>query len=236
MRLCMGNRIVIRMDNCMGNHMCIYRHFMNIQYPFKASLFGKFDMNMDLKALRKSLRQQRRAVSKFQQRKSEHDVLKQLSQEPRFKTAQKVGVYLHAFGEIQTRLIIEKCFSLGKRVFLPMICNMNQRLVWVQISQRQYHKARFSHHPLGMQEPMASRGLHVSTLDVLLLPLLACDQHGTRMGMGGGFYDRTLASAPHTPYRIGLAHNFQYLSNELIRQPWDQPIHLLITPSARYWF
>ena len=113
---------------------------------------------------------------------------------------------------------------------------MNQRLVWIKISQAQYHNARFSHHPLGMQEPMASRGQQVSTLDVLLLPLLACDQHGTRMGMGGGFYDRTLACAPHKPYRIGLAHDFQYLAVDLIRQPWDQPIHLLITPSAHYRF
>ncbi len=193
-------------------------------------------MNVDLNALRKSLRQQRRNVSKIQQRKSERHILNQLNKNPQFKTAQKVGVYLNAFGEIQTRLIIEKCFALGKHVFLPMICNMNRHLMWVQISQRQYHNARFSHHPLGMQEPMASRGLHVSTLDVLFMPLLACDQRGTRMGMGGGFYDRTLASAPHTPYRIGLAHNFQYLSDELLRQPWDQPIHLLITPSARYRF
>lgn len=191
---------------------------------------------MDLKSLRKSLRQQRRAISEFQQRKSEHAILKQLNQESHFKKAQKVGVYLHAFGEIQTRMIIQTCFALGKQVFLPMICNMNQHLVWIQINQRQYYNARFSHHPLGMQEPMASRGRHVSTLDILIMPLLACDHRGTRMGMGGGFYDRTLASAPKKPFRIGLAHDFQYLSNELIRQPWDQPIQLLITPSGQYRF
>ena len=46
-----------------------------------------------------------------------------------------------------------------------------------------------------MKEPMATRGQHVSTLDLLIMPLLACDQLGTRIGMGGGFCDRTLATA-----------------------------------------
>ncbi len=66
-----------------------------------------------------------------------------------------------------------------------MICSINQRLVWVRISKNQYVNRRFSHHPLGMKEPMATRGKHVSKLDLLLMPLLACDQYGTRIGMGG---------------------------------------------------
>ncbi len=68
-----------------------------------------------------------------------------------------------------------------------MICNMNQNLMWVKISSSQYLNKRFSHHPLGMKEPMASRGQHVSTLDLLIMPLLACDHLGTRIGMGGGY-------------------------------------------------
>jgi 5-formyltetrahydrofolate cyclo-ligase len=83
-----------------------------------------------------------------------------------------------------------------------MICNMNQRLVWVKVSRNQFQNKRFSHHPLGMQEPMATRGQHVSHLDLLLMPLLACDPYGTRIGMGGGFYDKTLASAPITVHFV----------------------------------
>ncbi len=45
------------------------------------------------------------------------------------------------------------------------------------------------------------------------MPLLACDTHGTRIGMGGGYYDRTLASAPQHPYRLGIAHDFQLIHN-----------------------
>lgn len=187
-------------------------------------------MLYDLNTLRKNLRKQRRAVNPFQQKQSEQAVLNLLIRIPEFQQAHKIGLYLHAFGEIHTHKIMEYCFAQGKAVFLPMICNMNQRLAWVQISQHQYRSKRFSHHPLGMKEPMAARGLHVSKLDVLIMPLLACDDTGTRIGMGGGFYDKTLATAAKRPYRLGLAHDFQLLHCNIQREAWDQPLDGLLTP------
>ncbi|WP_353143640.1 5-formyltetrahydrofolate cyclo-ligase [Acinetobacter pragensis] len=187
-------------------------------------------MLYDLNSLRKNLRKQRRALNQFQQKQSEQAVLNQLIRIPEFQQAHKIGLYLHAFGEIHTHKIMEYCFAHGKAVFLPMICNMNQRLTWVQISQHQYRSKRFSHHPLGMKEPMAARGLHVSKLDVLIMPLLACDDTGTRIGMGGGFYDKTLATAAKRPYRLGLAHDFQLQHSRIQREAWDQPLDGLLTP------
>ena len=193
-------------------------------------------MNQPLNPLRKQLRLKRRLVSPTEHKQTEQQVLNRLRYSPQFKSAQKIGLYLHAFGEVHTRKIIQFCFQKNKQVYLPMICNMNQNLMWVKISSSQYLNKRFSHHPLGMKEPMASRGQHVSTLDLLIMPLLACDQLGTRIGMGGGFYDRTLASAPHRPFRLGLAHTFQYIDQTLPRQKWDQPIHGLLTPKKFYIF
>ena len=193
-------------------------------------------MSAKLNILRKTLRQQRRRVSTFEQKQSEQSVLNLIVKSAVFKHAQKVGLYLHAFGEIQTDLIIKKCFSLGKHVYLPMICNMNQKLVWIHVSRSQYLNKRFTHHRLGMKEPIQTRAKNVDQLDLLIMPLLACDRLGTRMGMGGGYYDRTLAQAKYKPIRIGLAHDYQYLSEPLIRQSWDQPLDILITPSKTYRF
>ena len=193
-------------------------------------------MNQPLNPLRKQLRLKRRLVSPTEHKQTEQQVLNLLRHSRQFKSAQKIGLYLHAFGEVHTRKIIQFCFQKNKQVYLPMICNMNQNLMWVKISSSQYLNKRFSHHPLGMKEPMASRGQHVSTLDLLIMPLLACDHLGTRIGMGGGFYDRTLASAPHRPFRLGLAHTFQYIDQTLPRQKWDQPIHGLLTPKKFYIF
>ncbi|MFH7765304.1 5-formyltetrahydrofolate cyclo-ligase [Acinetobacter sp. BSP-28] len=188
-------------------------------------------MSVHLKALRRHLRHQRRAVSKFQQKQAQQKVLQQLIRLKSFQHAKKIGVYLHAFGEINTNQIIEYCFKQHKEVYLPMICTMNQQLHWVRISLQQYRNKRFSYHPFGMQEPMAGRGAHVSTLDFLIMPLLACDIYGTRIGMGGGFYDKTLASAIHSPFRLGIAHDFQLIKQRLHRETWDQPLDALLTPS-----
>ena len=188
------------------------------------------------KLIRKTLQHNRRSLTQFDQRKTEITIKHTLQKFSKFRSAKKIGLYLHAFGEVHTRSIIQLCFKHKKQVYLPMICSMNQRLVWVKINQNQYNNRRFSHHPLGMKEPMTSRGQHVSQLDLLLTPLIACDHLGTRMGMGGGYYDRTLASAPQRPYRLGLAHQFQYIEETIPRQPWDQPLDGLLTPNHLYRF
>ena len=190
----------------------------------------------ELSFIRKNLRSKRRSLSPLEQKKAQLNVLHHLNSLAIFHSSKKIGLYLHAFGEVHTDLIIKLCFQKNKQVYLPMICSMNQRLVWVRISKNQYVNRRFSHHPLGMKEPMATRAKHVSSLDLLIMPLLACDQYGTRIGMGGGYYDRTLASAKHKPYRLGLAHQFQFIEHTLKRQSWDQPLDALLTPLRVYYF
>ncbi len=187
-------------------------------------------MSFALSQLRQRLRHQRRQVTIFQQRRAEQQLLQQLRTDAQFRSAKHIGLYLNAFGEIHTRKLILQCFAHAKIVYLPLICPMNQKLVWVRVSQSQYLNHRFAKHRLGMQQPMATRGYATEHLDLLFMPLLGCDHRGMRLGMGGGFYDRTLACAPKKPYRIGLAHDFQRIE-QLTTQPWDQGLDALITPS-----
>lgn len=189
-----------------------------------------------MNALRSQIRKQRRQISIFQQRQSEQDCLNQLSHFHHFQHAKKIGIYLNAFGEVYTNKIIEYAFTKGKEVYLPKVISTRQALIWVKITKQQYRNKRFVPHALGMLEPVATRGLHVSQLDFLIMPLLACDFLGTRIGMGGGFYDKTLASAPYKPFRLGLAHDFQFLNIQLDRQVWDQPLNALLTPSKLHRF
>lgn len=187
-------------------------------------------MSLTLSQLRRQLRQQRRRISSFKQRQSQQQTFARLRRHAIFKHSQHIGVYLHAFGEIHTQQLIMECFALGKQVYLPMICNMNQHLVWVKISKQQYINRRFAMHRLGMQQAMQNRARAVTQLDLLIMPLLACDLLGTRLGMGGGFYDKTLSRAAKKPYRLGLAHDFQLLTTPLQREAWDQPLDALVTP------
>ena len=181
--------------------------------------------------LRKSLRLQRRHLNCFQHRQAEQKIIAEFLSNSHFRFAKKIGIYLSAFGEVDTNRLIHLCFKLGKSVYLPRVSNLNGRLKWVEITLHQYLTKKFSKHTLGMYEPKNSIGITAKELDVLIMPLLACDQFGTRMGMGGGYYDRTLSLAPRKPYRIGIAHDFQVISEKLERHAWDQPLDQLITPN-----
>lgn len=191
---------------------------------------------LDLPNLRKQMRKKRRQVGMFEHRQTAQAILAKLRAFPQLQHACHVGIYLDAFGEVQTRAIILWCFEQGKSVYLPIVCPLNEHLVWGKISRQQYMNQRFQQHPLGMKEPHQSRGLHMKHLDLVLMPLLIADAHGTRVGMGGGYYDRSLSRCPQKPIRVGLSHDFQMVEGQLPRQVWDQPLDYLVTSRKFYHF
>ena len=183
-------------------------------------------------ALRHQTRKQRRQLSRRQLRQAEIAVANKMLKAAEIKKAKKIGLYLNDFGEVPTQALIEKLIQQNKKVYIPMICNMNQQLVWTELTLNHLHSNRLARHRLGMQQIMASRGFAIATLDVVIMPLVLFDRFGHRVGMGGGFYDRTLAKHPYRPIRLGLAHDFQEVSGILATQIWDQNLDLLCTPTG----
>jgi len=85
----------------------------------------------------------------------------------------------------------------------------------------------------GIEEPKAiGKPRPANSFDLLLIPLVAFDRSGTRMGMGAGYYDRALEALGHQtstkPYLVGLAHHFQEVKS-LERAPWDVPLDAILT-------
>lgn len=190
---------------------------------------------MNLADLRRYLRQTRRNLSAASRRQAGRQVAAHLRRHPMLQAAHHIGVYLDDFGEVPTRDVILQLFQQGKTVYLPVIRPFDQRLVFAPITQQQYQQQRFYRHRLGMLEPRHQRGRAVTQLDVLIMPLVAVDQRGIRLGMGGGFYDRTLATAPTRPDRMGLAYPFQHVSL-LPARPWDQALDAVVTPEQITYF
>jgi 5-formyltetrahydrofolate cyclo-ligase len=79
-------------------------------------------------------------------------------------------------------------------------------------------------------------------LDLVLTPLVAFDLTGTRLGMGGGFYDRSFSfllnhgSIEKRPYLLGLGYEFQKATEVLVREGWDVPLDAAVTEAAFYRF
>ncbi len=157
--------------------------------------------------LREHLKQQRMALSGAQLANAGDACLRQLLALPAFSNAQKVGAYLDFRGEMSTQAVIAHLLANQQQVFLPVISK--ERLVYA----RHQNAADLAKNRYGILEPVASAA--------------RCDT-GNRLGMGGGYYDKTLGSMQKKPLLIGLAHSFQELPS-LIADPWDVPLNGIAT-------
>ncbi|ACJ30732.1 5-formyltetrahydrofolate cyclo-ligase family protein [Shewanella piezotolerans WP3] len=188
------------------------------------------------KAIRKAVRTARRNLSLTQQKegsilaaKSALDKLKQIQ-------ASKVALYLTNDGELDTAPLIEMLWQHGIEVYLPRLHPFSAgNLLFLQYDQ----KTTLEKNSLGIWEPKLdiTQMILPHQMDVMITPLVAFDEVGNRMGMGGGYYDRTLANwqATGKPFPIGYAHNCQKVS-QLACQLWDIPLPFIITPSKSYSF
>lgn len=173
------------------------------------------------KQLRARLRQRRKAIAASAVNQAERAIARHGLRCTALRRARRVGVYLAMGSELRTAALIRALQQRGTRVFAPAV-------VRGQLCFRALDGQRLSRHALGMAQPVEGRPLRAAELDVLLLPLLGVDARGTRLGQGGGYYDRALARCRYRPYRIGVGYALQAVET-LPREPWDQPLHALLT-------
>ncbi|AHG19345.1 5-formyltetrahydrofolate cyclo-ligase [Chania multitudinisentens RB-25] len=183
--------------------------------------------------IRNEIRQRRRALTAAQQHDFALQIAVRVTQHPRLQAAQHIAVFLSFDGELDTHPLIKQLWQLGKQVYLPVLHPFNPgNLLFLRYSPN----TPLVHNRFNILEPVLDvrTVLPVSLLDIVLTPLVAFDSAGQRLGMGGGFYDRTLQNwQHHGPYPIGLAHDCQHIEQLPVEQ-WDIPLPEIITPS-RTW-
>ena len=99
---------------------------------------------------------------------------------------------------------------------------------------------RMAPNRFGIPEPIDAKPLRARQLDLLLMPLVGFDLEGNRLGMGGGFYDATLAFMRHRrvwrkPRLVGIAYECQRVDT-LPHEPWDMPLDAVLTERQLYRF
>jgi 5-formyltetrahydrofolate cyclo-ligase len=177
--------------------------------------------------LRRVMRARRRRLSPAQQRRAADQVARRLAQRPWFSNARSVACYIAADGEIDPLPLLHRALAAGKRVYLPVL-ERGARLRFAEYR----NGARMRRNRFGIPEPTGRRHCRPQQLDLVLLPLVAFDRRGARLGMGGGFYDRTFAflraGGRRKPRLLGLAHHFQEVA-QLPLEPWDVPLAAIVT-------
>lgn len=123
-----------------------------------------------------------------------------------FKKAKIVMFYISFDGEVNTQDMIKETQNLGKTVAVP-ICNKDRTIEPCMLS----NKARLVKGLYGAREPAAKRSINLEDLGLLVVPGVAFDKNGNRLGRGKGCYDFFLKKLPKKIPSIGLAFDFQIL-------------------------
>ena len=153
-------------------------------------------------------------------------ILERLCENAAFKRAGAVCFYVPLPVEVDTRLMIERSLEVGKRVLVPLVDLENKELKLKEIRDLVKDLAPGT---LGILEPVvATKEAELRDVECLLLPALAFDPKGRRLGRGGGYYDRLLAKLPAKVTKIGLAFSFQVLP-QIPLEDHDRTVDLVLT-------
>jgi len=182
--------------------------------------------------LRSHIRSLRRSLSAEQQHQASLDLVKQLLPRPEVQQAQHIALYLTNDGELDTTPLIHALWRQGKTLYLPLLHPVVSGYLVFQLYTPD---TLLKPNQFGIGEPQLNCSLlrPVSQLDLILTPLVAFDAHGQRLGMGGGFYDRTLSQLhveATKPRLIGLAHDCQQVESVPV-EVWDIPLPAICTPT-----
>lgn len=190
-------------------------------------------------ALRRQIRARRRAIDPAERRLAARTLVRLALGSGILTRRRRIGFYVPADGEIDVLPLLHRLHVLGRECYLPVLDTLpSGRLRFL----RWRPGDRFCFNRYGIAEPIgkAGAGSGAAALDMLLMPLVAFDDSGNRLGMGAGYYDRTLAFLParrpwRRPLLCGTAYEIQHVS-ALEAAPWDVPLDMCITDRRLHLF
>lgn len=191
----------------------------------------------DKKAIRQQFRKKRSALPAYRQHLSSYAIAdKVLRKISALKNAGTIAFYVAKDGEIDLLPLMLHCIKHGRQCYLPVLENPDEKTLrfaeWIPGRD-------MTHNKYGIPEPDVPHHhlLPASEMDLIFMPLVAFDACGNRLGMGGGYYDRTLAECCYggsvtktkKPFLVAAGHDVQYIP-ELPHDTWDIIPHITISP------
>jgi 5-formyltetrahydrofolate cyclo-ligase len=188
-----------------------------------------------LDELRRSLRERRLALDPEARAASAVALSRQIAALPWFLHSWRIAFHLPVKGEIDLGPLMRRASDAGKELYLPVLAP-ESRLWFVHYRPGD----ALVPNRYGIDEPRVPPGEPVdpATLDLILVPLVAFDAQGNRLGMGGGYYDRSFAfllhrGHSHKPRLLGVAYELQRVER-LEPAPWDVRLDAVATEQGVY--
>ena len=177
------------------------------------------DSAKDIKAeMRRTIRAIKKATGTERLIEKSVDAVRRMEDYARYRAARTVMLYHPLWDEVDTRPLIQHALSGGKRVILPTV--HGDDIVTVEVTAAtEWREGDF-----GILEPVAPP--YDGTIDLVVVPGVAFDSNGGRLGRGRGYYDRFLAKHPEAT-RIGICFDFQIVDS-VPREPFDLTMHAVI--------
>ena len=178
-------------------------------------------LELEKKQMRELLRQRRRIMTKDEVLAQSTRVLEQLEQLPAFQSAQSVLIYYPTHNEVDLLPLIKK-YKRQKTFLFPVVRGRAMQACPYE-GNAKMHRGKYN-----IPEPTTPP--YRGEIDLILVPGVAFDLQGNRLGRGGGYYDRFIKSQPPTTTLVGVAYDFQ-LVDKVPANRHDQKMHHVIAPA-----
>lgn len=182
--------------------------------------------------LRREARRRRAALDDASRERASRRIAETVGRAAFFHGSRCIGCYLPMDEEVDTWPIIARAWRRKKKIFVPLTVR-EQVLTFCELTP----ESDLQGNEWGLLEPVAGDLIEPKKLDLVLMPLVAFDRERHRIGMGGGYYDRTFAFLHEKrrrfrPKLVGLAFDCQRVE-KISANPWDIRLHRVITESGQ---
>ena len=178
-------------------------------------------IHLKKKKLREEILKKLHSISKEKKEKKVKALKKKLFSLEEFKKAKCVMFYVSKHYEVDTHEMIDESIAMGKKVVVPITLKEEKTLKPSELKDREKELTK-SHYGIHQPGEEHIRPVPLEEVDLMVVPGLAFDRRGHRLGHGGGYYDRFLEKAPSEIFTVGLAFDFQ-VGDEL-------PVHITDIP------
>ena len=175
---------------------------------------------MNKQELRRSIREQKRAMSQEEILRRSEILAEKFAQCPAYQAARTIYGYLPYNQEVRTVPMLRQALEEGKHVAVPKVYGDEMKFIYLD------DLSQVSKGYAGIPEPIADGPVAQDGTALVLMPGLAFDPQGHRIGYGGGFYDKFLAREPGHP-TVALCYDFQVVEH-LQTEEFDIPVDIVI--------